>query len=123
MALKQIRLELARDHDFPHGSSDHGYEFVAPLDATGHLALKEWKEDRSKCYVKRFWSGEPTELGYLVHKRGGVWAFDYDPRQDRDDEPGFKLNAHLFKVGEYVSIQEHDGNLRTFRVAAVTDLS
>lgn len=33
MALKKIRLELARDHDFPEGSSDHGYEFVVPVNA------------------------------------------------------------------------------------------
>ena len=32
MALKNIRLELARAEEFPAGSAEHGYEFVAPLD-------------------------------------------------------------------------------------------
>ena len=35
MALKRIRLELARTADFPEGSPSHGYEFVAPLDLQG----------------------------------------------------------------------------------------
>jgi len=31
--LKRIRLNLARSKEFPVGSDQHGYEFVAPLDA------------------------------------------------------------------------------------------
>jgi hypothetical protein len=121
MPLKRIRLELARDHDFPDGSRDRGYEFVAPLDDGGHLSAAEWKKVRDRCRVKRFWSGETTELGQLVHKRGGAWAFDYDPARESDDETGFKLSSHKFLPGEYVSFKEHDGALRTFRVAAVLD--
>ncbi len=122
MTLKRIRLELARDHDFPEGSSDRGYEFAAPLDHEGRLAAAEWKKVRDLCRVQRFWPGETTELGRLVHKRGGAWAFDYDPTRESDDETGFKLSAHRFLPGEYVSFKEHDGVMRTFRVAAVTDL-
>ena len=36
-ALKRIRLHLARSKEFPAGSADHGYEFVAPLDSNGHI--------------------------------------------------------------------------------------
>ena len=121
MPLKRIRLELARDHDFPEGSRDRGYDFAAPLDETGKLSAPEWKTMRDKCRERRFWPGEPTELGYLVHRRGGTWAFDYDPTKDSDDEPGFKLSSHKFVPGEYVSFKEHDGVMRTFRVAAVMD--
>jgi hypothetical protein len=122
MTLKRIRLELARDHDFPDGSRDRGYEFAAPLDPDGRLAAAEWKNVRERCRVKRFWAGETTELGRLVHKRGGAWAFDYDPSRDSDDETGFKLSAHRFLPGEYVSFKEHDGVMRTFRVAAISDV-
>jgi hypothetical protein len=121
MALKRIRLELARDHDFPEGSRERGYEFLAPLDSEGRLSAAEWKNLRTRCRVKRFWPGETTELGLLVHKRGGTWAFDYDPSSESDDEPGFKLSAHKFLPGEYVSFKEHDGAMRTFRVAAILD--
>jgi hypothetical protein len=42
MTLKRIRLELARDRDFPDGSSDRGYDFIAPVGALGeHVSLKE----------------------------------------------------------------------------------
>jgi len=38
--LKRIRLNLARSKEFPNGSARHGYEFVAPLDDTGHIDAK-----------------------------------------------------------------------------------
>ena len=41
-ALKRIRLELARSKEFPMGSANHGYEFVAPLDSKGHIDPHLW---------------------------------------------------------------------------------
>ena len=38
--LKRIWLHLARSRAFPSGSAEHGYEFVAPLDAAGHIDPK-----------------------------------------------------------------------------------
>ena len=35
--LRLITLDLARCADFPTGSVRHGYSFVAPLTADGHL--------------------------------------------------------------------------------------
>jgi hypothetical protein len=122
MTLMRIRLELARDSDFPNGSRERGYEFAAPLDDNGRLVASEWKHHRDRCRVRRFWPGQPTEIGHLVHKPGGAWAFDYDPAKNSDDEAGFKLSSHTFAAGEYVSFKEHDGKLRTFRVASVSDL-
>jgi hypothetical protein len=122
MTLKRIRLELARDKQFPNGSRKHGYDFAAPLDDAGHLLADEWREHRDRCIVKRFWEGEPNEIGHLIHKRGGTWAFDYKPGFDADDERGFKFDKHNFVPGEYVSITEHDGIQRTFRIASVQDL-
>ena len=40
MTLSKIRIEMARNHDFPEGSALHGYEFVAPLDKKGHIDAK-----------------------------------------------------------------------------------
>ncbi|MFM9942875.1 MAG: hypothetical protein ACKVP7_25650 [Hyphomicrobiaceae bacterium] len=126
MSLKRIRLTLARDHDFPNGSLDRGYDLIAPIDADGHLDAAEWREHRDRCRVRRFWPGQPEEIGRLVHKRGGshgaTWAFDYDPQSAKDDEPGFKLDQHKLVPGEYVSITEHDGVQRTFFIKAVVDL-
>lgn len=121
MPLKRIRLELARDHDFPDGSRERGYELIAPIDDSDHLAANEWREQREKCRVRRFWAGE-EEHGKLVHKPGGTWAIDYDPRSTADDEPGFRFDKHKFAPGEYVSLKEHDGVMRTFRVVSVVEL-
>ena len=122
MSLKHIRLELARDHDFPNGSRDRGYELVAPLDNDGHLLADEWAKVRDRCKVKRFWPHEPSSIGHLVRRRGGSWAFDYDPTETSDDEPGYRLDKHRFVPGEYVSFREHDGKMRTFIVRMVADL-
>ncbi|MDJ0893738.1 MAG: hypothetical protein QNJ92_01240 [Alphaproteobacteria bacterium] len=117
MTLKLIRLELARTKDHPDGSAAHGYEFTAPLDADGHLDMEGWQASKLACTVWRFWDGEDDEHGQLVHSRTG-WAFSYAPGDD-DDEPIFKFDRHLFKQGEYVSITEHDGVTRPFRVTWV----
>lgn len=122
MALRRVRLELARDHDFPSGSRDRGYDFIAPIDDDGHLVAAEWRKERERCRVRRFWAGQPDEIGRLVHKRGGAWAFDYNPQSSEDDEAGFKFDRHRFVPGEYVSITEHDGVQRTFFIKAVVDL-
>lgn len=123
MTLKRIRLELARDKDFPDGSSQRGYEFAAPLDDTDHIDKEEWRKEKAACRVHRFWQGEADEVGHLILKRGGNWAFHYDIHGDEnDDETGFRFASHAFVPGEYVSIREHDDQLRTFRVIFVRDL-
>lgn len=123
MTIKKIRLELARDEEFPLGSSQHGYEFTAPLDGDGHIIVDEWRQNRSHCRVMRFWPAQPDEVGHLVRKASGAWAFHYDIHGDEeDDETGYRFGAHAFIPGEYVSIREHDDTLRTFRVISVVDL-
>ncbi len=124
MTLKKVRLELARDHEHPEGSKRHGYEFVGPLDEEGRLDPVLWKKYRERCRVRRFWQNEDDELGHLVRKPGGHWAFHYDINGDADDdESGYRLGNHKFAVGEYVSIREHEDDvMRTFRVVRVETL-
>ena len=119
MSLQKIRLELARNTDFPEGSSQRGYQFIAPLAADGSLDPEEWKTARSACRVHRFWHGEDDEYGQLVHHRGNHWAFHYDGMGDEDEEPIFRFDRHHFNPGEYVSITEHDDVQRTFVVTEV----
>src|SRR6266536_1173975 len=79
--LKRIRLQLARSKQFPSGSRQRGYEFVAPLDEVGHIDPRLWHQYRDHCRVRRFWEGEDEQVGRLVHKPGGAeharWVFDY----------------------------------------------
>ena len=118
MSLKRIRLELARTPDFPAGSSAHGFEFIAPLDARGHLDSAGWPKIKAACTVRRFWDSTPDEHGVLIQRRNGTWAFSYEPGDD-DDEPIFRFDKHNFVVGEYVTVTEHDGIARPFRVVDV----
>ena len=118
--LRRVRLELARDHEFPNGSRERGYDFIAPLDVRGRIVPGAWKELKDRCRVRRFWAHEAEEVGHLVHKSGGVWAFHYDIHGDpSQDESGFRFERHSFLPGEYVSIREQDDALRTFRVVSV----
>ena len=120
MSLKRIRLTLARDPEAPLGNDHCGYQFVAPIREDGHIDVEGWRKHKAECSVRRFWEGEDDELGHLIHTRGRTWAFHYDIDGDvDDDEPGYKFDSHVFKPGEYVSIREHDGRMRTFKVAAV----
>ncbi|HMK80518.1 MAG TPA: hypothetical protein VK438_12760 [Xanthobacteraceae bacterium] len=120
--LKRIRLNLARSKAFPAGSARHGYEFVAPLDANGHIDVELWRKHREHCGVRRFW-GDEQETGHLLHKAGGNeharWVFDYDGGAAEDDEAGYRFGRHAFRPGEYVSIRDEDGEMHTFQVVSV----
>jgi hypothetical protein len=118
--MKTIRLELARTPEYPTGNPNHGYEFVAPLDDSGHIDAEAWRRQRGSCTVRRFEPGKNEELGHLIHTKGRRWAFHYDTDSEfAEDEPGFRFDSHVFRPGEYVSITEHDGVTRPFKVVWV----
>jgi hypothetical protein len=119
VSLKRIRLELARSKDFPNGNPNHGYEFMAPLKDDGHIDEDGFKAQAQLCTVTRFAEHEDDQHGQLIRTRGGRWSFSYEPGDD-DDEPIFRLAAHPFNAGEYISITEHDGQERVFRVVSVS---
>jgi hypothetical protein len=122
-AFKRIRLHLARSKEFPEGSTRHGYEFVAPLDADDHIDPHLWQKYRDHCRVRRFWEGEDDQFGKLMYRPGGRqhgrWYFDYDVARSDDDEPGYRFGSHAFRVGEYVTITDAHGEQHTFRVVSV----
>ena len=119
--LSKIRLELARCKQFPEGARDIGYEFAAPLLADGHIDPEEWHKQRARCRVVRFRRGEEDDVGHLVRKPGGSWAFHYDiMSHGEDDESGYRFGDHSFRTGEYVSVREDD-DLRTYHVRQVVD--
>ncbi len=122
-AFKRIVLHLARSKAFPAGSAHHGYEFVAPLDAKGHIDAHLWHQHQDQCRVRRFWEREDDQVGRLVHRPGGAeharWLFDYNPDRADDDEAGYRFGAHAFVPGEYISILGQDGETHTFQVVSV----
>ena len=121
--MRRIKLERARDKG---GQSDHGakgYEFVAPLDADGHIDVESWRNYRTVCFVHRLENGMIRDRGLLVHRAGGeggaTWAFDYELGEG-EEESGFRFGAHPFIPGEYVSIRDEDGDLHTYQVVSVS---
>lgn len=116
--FREIRLELAREKDHPAGARDFGYRFVAPLDVNGQIEPELWAKHREACRVVRFRPDEVEEIGHLVRRPGGSWAFRYDISGTDDDEAGFRFNAERFVIGEYVSVKEDDES-HTFRVVSV----
>jgi len=120
MNLKTITLELARNPGQPAGDHEHGYIFRAPIDSRGHFDRFQWAAAKQLCTVRRIEKGQEVENGLLVLNRRGQWVFSY-ARGDEDDETLFRLADHCFSPGEYVSITEHDGAQRTFKVTSVSD--
>ena len=121
--LFKITLHLARTQDYPEGSTQHGYSFIAPLKNDGRIDADLWRSQPQACIVRRFWGDEQPKHGRLLHRPGGsngaTWVFDYDARTRADDEFGFRFADHRFAPGEYVSIRDPDDDMRTFRVAKV----
>lgn len=122
MSLQKIRLELARTKEEPAGNPNCGYEFIAPLNPSGHFDEEALRKHRDACTVRRFWQGASDEHGTLIHTRGRKWVFSYAPGED-DDEPLFKFDRHTFTLGDYVSVTEHDGVTRPFRVSQITSIA
>jgi hypothetical protein len=120
--LRRIRVSLARTKEHPEGSDRDGYEFVAPLDSQGRISLEGWKRQRALCFVHRIRAGVVEERGLLVHRAGGksgIWAFDYEGLSGPEDEAGYRFADHVFQAGEYVSIRDEDGQLKTYKVQSV----
>ena len=119
------RIELAFDQGeidtgkrCPAGNSRDGYELIAPLDHHGRIDATLWRAHREACGVTRFRAHEDDEIGHLVHKQGGMWAFHYDIVGEDEDETGYRFQDERFVVGEYLSVLEDDKQ-HTYRVVSV----
>lgn len=64
MSLKRIRLELARTPAHPDVSRLHGYELMAPLDDTGHLASAEWPKRKGPARCAASGTARPTSTAH-----------------------------------------------------------
>lgn len=117
----RVKLRLAREPSHPQGSHDNGYDLVIPLDETGRIDPTLWKSHRQLRRVVHYRSGKEHDIGHMVRRSGGQWAFCYDIKGDEDDAAGYHLSDEHFLAGEYVSIAENDGS-HTYRVITVEEL-
>ncbi|HET6374655.1 MAG TPA: hypothetical protein VFF88_01265 [Methylocella sp.] len=117
-SFRRVRLELARERGHPEGDRRSGYTLVVPLDAEGRIDAALWQKYHEFCRVVRFRRDAADEVGHLVRKPGGAWAFRYDIKGEDEDETGYHFSSERFAPGEYVSVREADG-LHPFRVISV----
>jgi len=118
MTWMRVRLELARNREFPEGSHRHGYEFILPLDDAGRLDQASYRKTPELCTVHRFWAGSEDLVGTLHHTGRGQWMFSYH-LGEMADEPIPRFAEHRFREGEYIGVREPDGSEHTFRIALV----
>ena len=120
MTLRRITLQLARNPGLPAGDPSQGYMIIAPINAEGHLDVEAWRTQRKVCRVYRF-HPDPAEKadGWLTH-RGDKWFFHYDEESEGDDEAVFRFGAHVFREGEYITIDHPGSDAQTYKV---TDIS
>jgi len=112
-----IRMELARNRDFPEGSQHHGYLLHAPLQQDGRLDLGEFESARARAVVEEFWGDIDPKRGKLLHRNRNLWSFSFD---GNDEEPIFHFGDHRFVPGEYLTVRDLSGKDLTFRVTSVT---
>lgn len=118
-SFRVVRLELAREAGHPDGDPLHGYHIVVPLDDEGKIAGATYRDFPESCRVHRFRPGTEDAVGHLRHGPGGAWLIDYGNASPAHEEQGFHFRDERFRVGEYVSIREDDGQLHTFKVSEV----
>jgi hypothetical protein len=120
MGMTQITLRLASSPgtDFPQGDPSRGYVLIAPLTPEGLIDAEVYAAARAACTVRRFEPDQEPVLGRL-RRHGSAWYFDYDDDRDSDNEPAFKLGAHPFLVGEYVTIRDETGQDLIYRVGTL----
>lgn len=118
MALKRVRMELARSKEFPDGSANHGYEFNLPLTDDDRFDPAAWKGDSQLCTVVKFAPREDDSHGQIVRTEDGDWAFSYE-RGDWDDEHVFRMEAHAFNPGEYIAVTDAHEEEHVYKVSLV----
>jgi len=120
-SFRFIRLERARDHQNPQGDSKTAYILIAPLDSESRIDAETYRQHKEACRVVRKRPNSEDSLGHLVHGSGGSWRFHYDLTGGLADEVGSHFDDERFEPGEYVSLQESDGQ-NVYRITSVLPL-
>lgn len=120
--FRYIRLERARDHDYPEGDNKTAYIMIAPLDADSRIDADIWRDHKDACRVVRKRPDGEDDLGHLIHGPGGSWRFHYDVSRITPDETGYHFGDEKFEPGEYLSIREADGMMNPYRLISVLPL-
>ena len=116
--MKTIRLELARNADYPEGHPGDAYELHTALTDDGRIDLSH--TDEQLMTFARYRPGETVVHGQLVRTDAGAWAFSYEAGDD-DDEQIVALEAHNLIPGNYLTVRQDGLHEHVYRVASVAD--
>ena len=111
---KNIRLELARTAEFPAGSVSRGYLLRLPLDDDDLIDRSAFERSPHRAQVRRFWSTEPDEAGFVLEKDEG-WAISCNGWPSRR----ILLDGRPLRLGQELSVVDRDGSSLPFKVASI----
>lgn len=117
MSWNNIRLELARDREFPRGSPHRCYLLFLPLQATGCIDEALVLASPKRATVRRFWPSQADLRGNVIKTPNG-WAFCYESREEGVEQL-FDFDTHPIRVGECFAVTEPDRERLPFRVTNV----
>ena len=113
MNWKSIRLELASTGDFPAGSVSRAYLVRLPLNDEDKLDEAALQLAPTKATVRRHWSNDPDERGFVV-RANGHWSLRCEGK-DRL----LQLDSGPIRLGGHLSMIEPNGDILPFKIASV----
>lgn len=114
MNWRSIRLELGSTDEFPAGSVSRAYLLRVPLNDQDKVDGAAMLRNPTKAVVRRHWSTEPDERGYLVSS-GHDLAMRCDGKPDRL----LQLDGSPVRLGRRVAVVEPDGTVLPFNVSSI----
>jgi hypothetical protein len=113
MNWKSIRLELGSTGEFPAGSVSRAYLVRLPLDDQDKLDEDALRLSPAKATVRRHWSTDPDERGFVV-RADGHWSLRCEGK-DRLLE----IESHAIRLGGRIAMVEPNGDVLPLKIASV----
>lgn len=121
--MPMVTLVVAAGPGYPQGSPDHRYEIKARLTPGGQLDAKAWDADPEPWPARRIVPGAPPRPGDLVFDADTEsWAIRLYPApgQAADAPLAAQIrHAGQLRPGDYVTIEEPEGQEYSYRVVSV----
>lgn len=122
MATVTVLLAMAAGPGFPEGSPERRYEIALALDAAGRPDGAAWKADPEPWRARRIAPDAAPLEGDVQFDADTGWAIRfYGAAADSPDAPEtrFDSGSEPVRPGEYVTVQEPDGAVFTYRIVGV----
>ncbi|MBR0654301.1 hypothetical protein [Plastoroseomonas arctica] len=121
MGVMTVTLAMAPGPGFPEGSPAHRYILALALDGDGRPDAPAWIADEEPWPAMRIRPGETDIRGDVQYDEDSGWSLRFfNQADDRSDAPATGLTVHeTLRPGAYVTVNEPEGEARSFRVVGV----